>query len=161
MFWVAAYNARHLIRRDVKALALTGVPKNASRAMSSGVGLSMGLFAGLLGIGGGALCVPGQQVFLKLPLRNAIANSATAIMFTGILGAVYKNATLYEHGMEVSESVRLAAMLVPTAIVGGYLGGKTTHLLNREMLRLIFIVFMIVIGTITMQKAWLALHLSE
>jgi uncharacterized membrane protein YfcA len=44
------------------------------------VGVPMGFAAGLLGIGGGAVCVPAQQIVLKVPLRRAIANSAMTIM---------------------------------------------------------------------------------
>ena len=106
------------------------------------VGVPMGLTAGLLGIGGGILCVPAQQLLLKLPLRRAIANSAVTIVFSAFFGAIYKNLTLPSHGLEVNSSLRLAAMLIPTAIIGSYLGGWLTHILPRQVLRIVFIVFM-------------------
>ncbi len=53
-----------------------------------GVGGVMGLTAGLLGIGGGGLAVPLQQVLLELPLKRCIANSAAVICVTAGLGAV-------------------------------------------------------------------------
>jgi hypothetical protein len=122
------------------------------------VGLLMGFMAGLLGIGGGALCVPLQQILLRVPLRRAIANSAATIVCSATVGAVMKNWTLSSHGVAVTESLGLAAMLIPTAIVGGYLGGRLTHRLPRRALRLVFIVFMLTIAYLTFSRAWAATH---
>jgi hypothetical protein len=113
----------------------------------------MGLTAGLLGIGGGVLCVPAQQLLLKLPLRRAIANSAVAIVFTAFFGAIYKNITLPSHGLEVTSSLRLAAMLIPTAIIGSYIGGWLTHILPRQVLRIVFIVFMSAVSWRTLRHS--------
>ena len=121
------------------------------------VGLPMGFTAGLLGIGGGTIGVPAQQVFLRIPLRRAIANSSVTIVFIAVVGAINKNLTLPEHGIEISASLKLAAMLIPTAILGGYLGGKLTHIIPRRALRWVFIVFMIVIAYVTFDKARSAL----
>jgi len=120
------------------------------------VGFLMGFAGGLLGIGGGAIGVPLQQVLLKIPLRRAIANSATTIVFSAALGAIMKNATLGEHGVAVADSLRLAAMLIPMAIVGSYLGGRLTHRLPRKALRAAFIVFMLVIACRLFYDAWQA-----
>ncbi|MCF7958743.1 MAG: sulfite exporter TauE/SafE family protein, partial [Phycisphaerae bacterium] len=117
------------------------------------VGLPMGFVAGLLGIGGGALCVPAQQIVLRLPLRRAIANSAVTIMCVSFCGAIYKNMTLAGHGLMIKESLTLAAMLVPTAIIGSYIGGRLTHVLPRKVLRISFIVFMVTVMVITLSKA--------
>jgi uncharacterized membrane protein YfcA len=123
-------------------------------------GIPMGFFAGLLGIGGGTICVPAQQLFLRIPLRRAIANSAMTILFAATLGALYKNASLSVHGESILDSLRLAVMIVPTAICGGYLGGKLTHRISRKTLRVIFIVFMIAIAYITFDKAREALQVT-
>ncbi len=121
-------------------------------------GLPMGLVAGLLGVGGGTVCVSAQQIFLRIPLRRAIANSAMAILCTAVLGAIYKNATLPLHGQSILASLRLAATIVPTAILGGYLGGRLTHALPRKALHAIFIVFMVLIALVTYDKARQALQ---
>ncbi len=117
------------------------------------VGVVVGLIAGLLGIGGGALCVPAQQIVLRIPLRRAIANSATMIMCVSLFGAVYKNATLASHQIEVMSSIKLAAMLIPTAIMGSFVGGKLAHKLPRKVLRGVFIVFMVVVAFKMFQKS--------
>jgi len=120
------------------------------------VGLPMGFAGGLLGIGGGAICVPMQQIILRVPLRKAIANSAATIVCVASIGALYKNLTLPSHGIAVVASLKLALMLIPTAIVGSYLGGKLTHALPRKLLRVVFVVFMAAIAYLTFSKAWKA-----
>ena len=124
----------------------------------AGIGIPMGLTAGLLGIGGGAVCVPIQQVLLKIPLRKAIANSAITIVFSASIGAVYKNCTLSTHGIDVVDSLRLAGTLIPTAILGSYFGGKLTHLMPKKALRVVFILFMAIISWVTFNKARAAIE---
>ena len=109
---------------------------------STGVGSVMGFIAGLMGIGGGAVAVPLQQVALKLPLRNCIANSAAIICITAAFGAAAKNATLPE-GCRLTDSLTLALLLAPTAFVGGWIGGKLTHVLPIRIVRGAFILLMI------------------
>ncbi len=122
------------------------------------VGLVVGVSGGLLGIGGGALSVPLQQLVLRIPLRRAIANSAVTIVFVSTFGAAYKNLTLPAHGFTLSDSLRLAVMLIPTAIVGSYFGGQLTHLLPRRLLRLTFICFLSVVAWLTYTRAMEALR---
>lgn len=50
------------------------------------IGVLAGLFAGLLGIGGGALFVPALTLFLGLGQVDAEATSLLAIVPTGIVG---------------------------------------------------------------------------
>jgi hypothetical protein len=47
-------------------------------------------------------------------------------------------------------------MLIPTAILGSYLGGRLTHALPRKVLRMIFIAFMVAMAYLTFTKAWQA-----
>ena len=114
------------------------------------IGLLMGLTAGLLGIGGGAVAVPLQQVLLKLPLRQAIANSSCVICVSAAVGAVMKNATLPGHvgltgePLTATSGLWLAAVLAPTAIVGGRVGAGLTHRLPLDKVRIAFVVLMLV-----------------
>ena len=106
------------------------------------VGAPMGLLAGLLGIGGGSLAVPAQQIILRMPLRNAIATSAATIATISWLGAILKNAQLGDNGT-VARSLVLAGWLAPTAMIGGYIGGHLTHRVPRRLIRGIFAAVMI------------------
>jgi hypothetical protein len=114
------------------------------------VGVVMGSAAGLLGIGGGALAVPLQQTLVKLPLRNAIANSSVVMVFSAAIGATLKLATLgahYDAGAMArpawQNALLLAALLAPTAIVGARIGAKLTHTLPLAYVRVAFVGLMI------------------
>jgi uncharacterized membrane protein YfcA len=48
-------------------------------------------------------------------------------------------------------------LLIPTAILGGFVGGKLTHLVPKQTLRLVFILFMAVVACVTFSKAWAAI----
>lgn len=107
------------------------------------VGLPTGFLAGLLGLGGGSVAVPAQQVVLRMPLRNAIATSAAVIASVSWLGAITKNAALGAHG-SVERSLVLAACLAPMAMIGSYAGGHLTHTLPTRIVRIVFVAIMLV-----------------
>ena len=106
------------------------------------IGFPMGVSAGLLGIGGGSLAVPAQQMGLKVPLRNAIATSSATIASVSWIGAIVKNAQLGDNG-SVARSLLLAACLAPTAMIGSYVGGHLTHRLPVKVVRIAFILLML------------------
>jgi hypothetical protein len=161
MVYVAGYNAWRLYSKTDLEDGFDERPKPSTAGVAS-VGVVMGLFAGLLGIGGGAICVPMQQALLRIPLRRAIANSAVTIVCVSTVGAIFKNATLpIDHGIRVTESLQLAAMLIPTAMIGSYVGGKLTHALPRTVLRVVFIAFMLAVAYLTFTEAWKATPLSS
>jgi len=109
-------------------------------------GLMMGISGGLLGMGGGGVCVPAQQLFLKMPLKRAISNSAATIASVVLIGAFYKNMTLYKQGISVMDSIKIAVVVIPAAIIGGYIGGKLMHKLPRDLVRAIFIILALIAG---------------
>ena len=106
-------------------------------------GVLTGMLAGLLGIGGGVVCVPLQQFFLKMPLKRAISNSAATIASISLFGAFYKNVTLGSHGIAMAESLKVAACVIPGALVGAFLGGHAMHKLPVNLVRAVFIVLCI------------------
>ncbi|MFH1919386.1 MAG: sulfite exporter TauE/SafE family protein [Planctomycetota bacterium] len=157
MVYVAAYNTWRLFKK-VDLEKGSDADEKQSPAAVGAVGLVMGFMGGLLGVGGGAICVPMQQILLRVPLRRAIANSAVTIMFVSSIGAAVKNLRLPSlHGVPVTDSLQLALMLIPTAILGGYLGGKLTHALPRNVLRLVFIAVMVTMAYLPFTRAWGAL----
>ncbi|KPK84380.1 MAG: hypothetical protein AMJ81_05785 [Phycisphaerae bacterium SM23_33] len=141
------YVVGHNLYRLFGTRRAEGVSKEQAQAQPAWrkilVGLPMGVIAGLLGIGGGSLAVPGQQIVLRMPLRNAIATSAATIASISWLGAIVKNVQLGEHGT-VGRSLLLAGCLAPAAMVGAYLGGRLTHALPLRVVRIVFIALMIV-----------------
>jgi len=142
LLYVAGFNVYKVLRpaRRPQDYDPHAVRPGAGRSVLVGGG--MGFSAGLLGIGGGSLAVPGIQVFVHLPLRNAIATSAAAIFAMAWLGALVKNLTLPADA-NVWRSLTLAAALAPTAMIGGYLGGHLTHTLPLRAVRGVFVALML------------------
>lgn len=102
-------------------------------------GLATGLGAGLLGIGAGTISTPLQQVLLKTPIKRAMSNSAATIVAISWVGAIYKNWTLPQHGIAIAESLKITLWIIPTGLIGGYIGGHLMHILPRNMVRIVFI----------------------
>ncbi len=116
---------------------------NVSWSRSGTVGGAMGFFAGLLGVGGGAIAVPLSQSIMKLPLRNAIAATTAVMAVTAGIGAVIKIATLSDHGETWQNALILALILAPTSILGGHFGAGLTHKLPTRTVQVVFAVIMI------------------
>jgi uncharacterized membrane protein YfcA len=108
----------------------------------SSIGGLTGFVAGVLGIGGGNIAVPLLQRFARLPLRQCIATTAAFMCVSASIGAVLKNATLDQVGQDWHESLQIAAFLAPTAVIGGLFGGKLTHALPLNWVRLAFILLL-------------------
>ena len=140
------YVVGHNVYRLAHARPTESLPRERVEQMPAwrkiAVGLPMGAVAGLLGIGGGSLAVPAQQIALKMPLRNAIATSAATIASVSWAGAIFKNAQLGPNGT-VERSLLLAACLAPTAMIGSYLGGHLTHALPVRVVRAAFAALMV------------------
>jgi uncharacterized membrane protein YfcA len=112
------------------------------------IGLITGLSAGLLGIGAGTVATPLQQLFLKTSLRRAMAHSAVLITSMAWLGAIYKNVTLARHHVVFplfpkypgwAAALIIAWTLIPTALVGGYVGAHLMHRLPKDLIRVVFV----------------------
>ncbi|HSW44700.1 MAG TPA: sulfite exporter TauE/SafE family protein, partial [Phycisphaerae bacterium] len=147
LFYVAAYNIYRAVSRkrlpNMDAEAASRLPR---WKIAAAVGLPTGFVGGLLGVGGGIIAVPMQQLFLRVPLHQAIANSAVTIVPLSLLGAFYKNYTNAAAGVPLADSLRLALFLIPTAMIGGFLGARFTHLMPRRLLRAAFIILMLYAG---------------
>jgi uncharacterized membrane protein YfcA len=103
-----------------------------------------GFLAGMLGVGGGIYSVPSQQLILDMPQKNAIANSSTTMVVFCAIAAVVRNLTLVPpEGITRLDPLILAAVLVPTALVGGFFGGHITHKLPDRLVRAIFVGFLL------------------
>ncbi len=108
------------------------------------VGLPAGFVSGLLGVGGGIVMVPLQRRVLRMPLRQAIANSATAIILLSVVGATAKNYAVIREGLDPWwGTFALAGVLIPTAILGSIFGSRLTHTLPVRRIRLAFILVML------------------
>lgn len=144
MGYVALADLVRLIRR--KQAADNPEPfKVSSWKAALLVGVPTGMIAGLLGVGGGIIMVPLQRRILRIPLRMAIANSATTIIALSLIGASMKNYAVISEGISPWwKALGMAAILIPTAMCAAFLGGKLTHTLPVKHIRLAFILLLFV-----------------
>ncbi|MEL7471717.1 MAG: sulfite exporter TauE/SafE family protein [Planctomycetota bacterium] len=99
------------------------------------VGVVAGSAGGLLGLGGGAIMVPGLQVIARAPLRTAIAASAAAMCATSGVGAVLKIATLGQHGLRWTDALAIAAAMGLPAMLLAPQGARLAHSLPIRWVR--------------------------
>ena len=79
------------------------------------VGLAAGVVAGMLGIGGGALFVPGLVLFLGLSQLDAEATSLLAIIPVAIVGAAQQ----HRYGnLRLRDGLTVGVLAVPGAVAG-------------------------------------------
>ncbi len=155
LLFIAAYDLYRLVRKSAPGAA-GEAHIQPSWGFAAAVAVPTGLTAGLLGVGGGVLAVPLQRRFLQVPIRQAIANSATLIIATSFIGAIVKNYTLVTyHGRNLSTSLMLAGVLIPTAIVGASIGSRLTHRLHRRLVQVAFFLLMLFVAV---RLTWSALR---
>jgi hypothetical protein len=122
------------------------------------VGLPTGILGGLLGIGGGLMAVPAQQLALKMPLPRAIANSASTIVWSSIIGAVLKNSRLGDHGFTLGQSLVLSACLIPSAMAASWYTSAKVHRWPVSAIRAAFVIVLLYAGIHVFVKGWQQVH---
>lgn len=118
------------------------------------VGLPAGLLGGLLGVGGGLVAVPAQQVALRIPLTNAIANSASTILWLSVFGAIAKNSQISRHGFTLRESLLLALCLAPSAMIASYITAAKVHRWPVRLIRYAFVGLLAYCTYLLATKGW-------
>jgi uncharacterized membrane protein YfcA len=120
--------------------------------LATAVGTAGGLASGLLGIGGGLIIVPLLRRLGKVPMRQAAATSAVAIIAACAVGAVAKNLSIPSltdgHGnpLTIKASLILALLITPTATLGGVLGATLVYRVPIRALRAIFAILLAFAG---------------
>ncbi|MHC4713808.1 MAG: sulfite exporter TauE/SafE family protein [Planctomycetota bacterium] len=117
------------------------------------IAVPMGLSQGILGIGGGVVGVPALHAFLKLPLKNAIANSSATIMFSAALAAITK--LRFIEGLEATlesdqvvllhwyHAAIIGGCMALTALVAARVGAHLTKRLPTRTVRAIFVIVLL------------------
>jgi len=104
------------------------------------LGLGVGAFSGLIGIGGGILIVPALMFgFGFTQLRAQGTSTALLLPPIGVLAAY----TYWKHDQV---DVRAAALICAGFIVGGWFGAKFAMALPKEALRRTFGAVLVLIG---------------
>ncbi len=116
------------------------------------IGLSAGIFGGLVGLGGGVIMIPLMVRFFKFGQHQAHGTSLMALVFTGLAGA----ATYYLKG---SVDVLAAALLAAAAIFTARLGAVYANALPEWKLQRAFGFFVICVSLLLLSKPYLS-HLA-
>ncbi|MGB5217007.1 MAG: sulfite exporter TauE/SafE family protein [Smithella sp.] len=116
--------------------------------ISLAIGLTAGLFGGILGIGGGLIMIPLMVEILKMAQHKAHGTSLLALVFTGIGGAI----AYASHG---SVDLTAAALLALTAVLTAPLGARYCNVLTEKKLKKIFGAFLIFCAVLLFLKPYL------
>jgi uncharacterized membrane protein YfcA len=110
------------------------------------IGVLAGVFAGLLGVGGGALFVPALVLVLGLGHLEAEATSLLAIVPVALVGALRQRAYGNFHARE-------ALVLGVLAIAGGVVGVVLANALPERALEIGFAALILVIAAQLARRA--------
>ncbi len=104
------------------------------------IGLVVGVFSGIVGLGGGILFVPALVWLLGMSQHKAQGTSLGALLApVGLLA-------FFEYYRKGNADIRIAALLAVGFFVGGYIGAVGAQNIPDLWLRRIFAVSMVVIG---------------
>src|SRR5215212_9839282 len=103
-------------------------------------GVAIGVLAGLLGVGGGALLVPLMVLGFGSSTKTAASNSLGMILFSGIVVAVGYVSTGYGY-----LSISLPPLIVG-ALIGAWVGAFARNLFPEKLVRWGFAVLMVVVA---------------
>jgi len=112
------------------------------------IGLTAGIFGGILGIGGGLIMIPLMVEVLKLTQHKAHGTSLVALVFTGIGGAI----TYASNG---SVDFTAAALLALMAVFTAPLGARYCNALTGKKLKIYFGAFLIFCSVLLILKPYL------
>ncbi|KAA0236631.1 sulfite exporter TauE/SafE family protein [bacterium] len=147
--FLLALGARLLVFHDTSAmLSTSGL---AEHALGAAIGLAGGLSSGALGVGGGAIFVPGLVILLGTGQHEAQAASLNVIVVTAMVGAF----THYRHGTADPGS---AAWIIPAAVPAGVGGAMLADQLDAGVLQRIFALVLVGVGTQMLVSATRALR---
>lgn len=95
------------------------------RQACAAVGAIHGLISGLLGISGGVIACPMQQMVLKLPLRDAITNTLLAsTVVTGIASLIVVSVGVSRGDYSLAQIIFVDAFMGAGCAIGGWLGAR-------------------------------------
>lgn len=103
------------------------------------IGLAAGVLAGLLGVGGGVLFVPGLVIFLGLSQHQAEATSLMAIVPVALVGALAQDR---RGNVCRPDALRMGVV----SIVGAAAGVALANVLSGAVLRTAFALLMLLIA---------------
>jgi len=110
------------------------------------IGVAAGVVAGLLGVGGGVLFVPGLVIFVGLTQHQAEATSLLAIIPVAIVGTINQD----RHGNVRRDD---AVMLGVLSLAGAAGGVALANALSGTVLRVAFALFTLTVAVQLVRRA--------
>jgi uncharacterized protein len=104
------------------------------------IGLAAGILAGLFGIGGGILIVPGLVFLAGMPIRMATGTSLGALLLpVGLLGAIV-------YWREGNLDLRAALLVAGGLFIGAYLGALLGAEFKPVVLTRLFAILLLLVA---------------
>ncbi len=104
------------------------------------LGIITGFLAGMLGIGGGLLVIPGLVMVMGMSQQSAQGTSlAMMLPPIGIIAA-------YNYYKAGHVDIRIALILAVMFIIGSYFGSKIAVKLSQDLLQKIFGIFLLLVA---------------
>lgn len=126
------------IPRKEQGQELTADQVTFNKPMAVAIAFTIGILAGILGVGGAFILIPMMLYVLQIPTRVAIGSTLGIVLLSSIAGLAGKLGT-------GQVPLTLAAALVAGALPGAQLGGIMSRNVRIEALRLILSV--VIAGT--------------
>jgi uncharacterized protein len=121
---------------------------------AAAIGLAAGVVAGLLGVGGGVLFVPGLVIFLDLTQHQAEATSLLAIVPVALVGA-------YTQDRYGNVRRRDAVTLGLFSVAGAAAGVVLANAVSGKVLQVGFALFMLVVAAQLVRRTLSAARAPE
>jgi uncharacterized membrane protein YfcA len=146
-----AFNTLALVFSDpdehVMAREFREKPEGSQGYLCSTIGALHGFVSGLLGISGGVIATPLQQIMLHMPTRPAIANTLLVSSVATAVASVYVLWTGVERGDFTLYQVFFVDFFMGAgAAVGAVIGAGLGRRCNVTLLRLLFVLLALLAG---------------
>jgi uncharacterized membrane protein YfcA len=106
------------------------------------LGALLGFIAGLIGVGGGEFRIPILIYVLRLPAVTAVAVN----LFIGLLTVVFSFLRRFQLGLLTRHGLNIAIAMVPTSIIGAYMGAVLTGRVSEKLLKKALAVLLVIVG---------------
>lgn len=104
-------------------------------------GILIGFISGLVGAGGGFMIIPSLSIFMRVPIKNAIATSIVIIAINSLSGF---SAELFKPNLQLNWIILLGFTLIATA--GLIIGLRLNNKIQAANLKKGFGIFVLLIG---------------
>ena len=123
------------------------------RTTSGGIGALHGFMCGLLGISGGVVAVPLQQVLMSVPVRHAVANTVAISAFATTVGSVAAvTAGVWRQDFTLPDVLFATLWMGGGALVGAPLGAHLNGTIRVLYLKLMFVQLSLAAGLLILVR---------